>query len=167
MPQHWFGGNASQVEHEGHHRLVIVRSPRHARVILCRKLPALHESLEQGRVRAEGRLGLGARRDGVGIAPVDAMVVATRPENGLFLCADPQRRQTPRALPCPAHLLVRLVDRQLRTGAVVDRHFVCLAVHGSDLPGEVTQWPSQDLQSWGSAAVMKVSVTWTCPSSKS
>ena len=87
-----------------------------------------------------------ARRRGIGVAPVDAVIVAAGAEDSLRLRAGPQERQIARRLARPLDKLVGLVDGELRARAVVEFDLVLRAVAGADAPGDVAQRPRIDVQ---------------------
>jgi hypothetical protein len=165
VPRDGRRGHRPEREYEGHHRLVVVDRPRHPGVVRGQFAP-IHEILDQGLIATDGGPGLCGRRGGVGVAPIDAGIVAHGLEHRLLLGSHTQHLQRdhlgrrlkrpcrsvaadsprPRRGPRPLDLLLGLVDRQLRAGAVVDRHIMGSAVDAVHLPGKVAQRSGEHVQ---------------------
>ena len=140
---------------------------RHSRraASACRPRPAsaplATKRVEQRLVGANGGLGLAARRGGVGIAPVDAMIVAaTNPAPAVPPCRRAARSGCRPSAARPFDLFAGLIDDELGTGAVVKRDGVRLAIHRPNLPGDDNSAaaPAHPDRAAG-PGVMKVSVT--------
>ena len=65
------------------HRLLVVGRAGHTGVVGHGQLAAFGEALFHGRVGADGRVAKPALCRGIGVAPVDAVIVATRAQDVL------------------------------------------------------------------------------------
>ena len=78
LARDWLGGNLTQIEHKRHNGLFITHGARHARIIRHGKRTVGDKLGEKSLARAEGRFRLIAHGGGIGVAPIDAMVISAR-----------------------------------------------------------------------------------------
>ncbi len=146
LPLDLVGADAAEIEGEGHHRLTVGDRARHVGVVDSRQRPVLDELVFQDRRCADRRFAKFRLRGGVGIAPIDAVVVAAGAEYVLGASADAEKRQIAGCASRPLDALPDVVHGKLRARAVVKLDLVLGAVGGTDRPGDIAQGPGKDIQ---------------------
>jgi len=139
-------GDLAKVENQSHDGLVVVGGARLVGVVAGGELAVGEEGGEEGLIGAEGGGGLGGGGGEIGIAPVDAMVVAGGAEDGLGDGADAESGEGAGFIAGPGDLFICSIDSDLGAGAVVDGDGVFFPVHGADLPGKEAEGQGEGVE---------------------
>ena len=136
MSRDRFDTHRAQRKSKHHHRPVIVRGMRHARVHWGIQLPVgkeLSDSSFPGRHRFLWRFTGGSSH--VEKAPVDADRVASPSENRLGGGPHPQRAEPRDVFAFPGHRLIRRVHHEFGAVIEVNLHLVMFSIQRANLPG--------------------------------
>ena len=144
------GGDFAEIENEGHYGLFVVDGAGHARVVGGQGAVG-DEPVQQSLVCADGGFGLRGIGGGIGVTPVNTMIVAARTEDVLGNRSATEQGELAGFFTGPLDFFIRLIHDELGAGAIVEAYLVLLAIDGTDLPGDVTERERHRVQIFGQA----------------
>ena len=113
LPADGLAAHPAELEGKSHHRLVLIHRPRHPRIITVRQISTGHKRRQQFLVPADRGRGFRRPRGGIGVAPINPVIIPAGTHHRLLHGPHAERQQPAGRCARPVHRFLRVVHGQL------------------------------------------------------